>query len=116
MRPFTKVREGIEFGSRGVKLLGTDLKTSARLFSRAALGTTLRPREVQTVRRTGLDILTFIPFIIILIIPLTPVGHVLIFSFIQRYFPALFPSQFTVGMVEVEHALNPVLSLLDTNC
>jgi hypothetical protein len=50
---------------------------------------------VQTIRRTTLDIFTFVPFVIILIIPLTPVGHVLIFSFIQRYFPALFPSQFS---------------------
>ena len=50
---------------------------------------------MQTIRRTTLDIFTFVPFIIILIILLTPVGHVLIFSFIQRYFPALFPSQFS---------------------
>ena len=33
--------------------------------------------------------------IIILILPITPVGHVLVFSFIQQSFPALFPSQFT---------------------
>ena len=65
------------------------------LRARAVMGSTLRPREVQTIRRTTLDIFTFVPFIIILIIPLTPVGHVLIFSFIQRYFPALFPSQFS---------------------
>ena len=84
------------------------------------------------------DILSFVPFTIILIIPLTPVvsgcvrctwhgrllclfsstccayptypptpltppsspiplpqGHVLIFGFIQRYFPGFFPSQFS---------------------
>lgn len=29
------------------------------------------------------DLLTFVPFAIILIIPMTPVGHVLVFSFIQ---------------------------------
>jgi hypothetical protein len=81
--------------ARGVKMLGGDVSASARFFGRAATGSTLRPREVQTIRRTALDIFTFVPFIIILIIPLTPVGHVLIFSFIQRYFPALFPSQFS---------------------
>lgn len=26
---------------------------------------------------------------------MTPVGHVLVFGFIQRYFPEIFPSQFT---------------------
>jgi hypothetical protein len=35
------------------------------------------------MRRTGKDLLTLIPFTIILIIPLSPVGHVLVFSFIQ---------------------------------
>ena len=58
-------------------------------------GQTLKPREVQALRRTARDLLTFIPFAIILIAPLTPVGHVLIFSFIQKYFPGFFPSQFT---------------------
>merc|ERR1712070_272812 len=36
-----------------------------------------------------------VPFIIILLIPLSPLGHVLVFSFIQRFFPDFFPSQFT---------------------
>jgi hypothetical protein len=55
----------------------------------------LKPREVRTLRRTFKDILTFIPFIIILIIPLTPIGHVLVFGAIQRFFPDFFPSCFT---------------------
>lgn len=52
-------------------------------------------REVNAIRRTGKDLLTIIPFTIILIIPLTPVGHVLAFSFIQKFFPDFFPSFFT---------------------
>ena len=49
---------------------------------------------MQALRRTLKDLFVFVPFAIILIIPLTPVGHVLIFGFIQRYFPGFFPSQF----------------------
>ena len=41
------------------------------------------------MRRTGKDLLTLIPFTIILIIPLSPVGHVLVFSFIQVGRPSL---------------------------
>ena len=78
-----------------VKLLVTDLGNCGSLFGRALLGSTLQPREVETLRRTARDVLTFVPFIIILILPITPVGHVLVFSFIQQSFPALFPSQFT---------------------
>jgi hypothetical protein len=33
--------------------------------------------------------------VIILIIPLTPVGHVLVFGAIQRFYPDFFPSCFT---------------------
>lgn len=46
-------------------------------------------------RRTFKDVLTFIPFVIILLIPLSPVGHVLVFGAIQRFFPDFFPSCFT---------------------
>lgn len=89
-----KVNDGADFFVLGVKMLGSDLAYSARLFGRASLGNTLKPREVSALRRTLVDILTFIPFTIILIIPLTPLGHVLVFGFIQRYFPNFFPSQF----------------------
>ncbi len=59
------------------------------------IGGTLKPREVTALRRTARDLLTFIPFTIILIIPLTPLGHVLVYGFIQQYFPSFFPSCFT---------------------
>jgi hypothetical protein len=45
-------------------------------------------------RRTFKDFVTFIPVVIILIIPLSPVGHVLVFGAIQRVFPDFFPSCF----------------------
>ena len=41
------------------------------------------------------DLATSVPFIIILIIPLSPFGHILVFSAIQRFFPDFFPTCFT---------------------
>eukprot|EP00898_Chlorokybus_atmophyticus_P004446 jgi/Chlat1/5001/Chrsp32S04977 len=90
-----KVREGVNFYSRGLKLMSSDINYSTRLFWQAVTGTTLKPREVGALRRTVRDMLTLVPFSIILITPMTPVGHVLVFSFLQRYFPGFFPSQFT---------------------
>lgn len=58
----------------------------------------LFPYGLPTFRhpsRTFKDIITFIPFVIILIIPLSPIGHVLVFGAIQRFFPDFFPSCFT---------------------
>ena len=46
-------------------------------------------------RRTFKDTITFIPVVIILLIPLSPIGHVIVFGAIQRVFPDFFPSCFT---------------------
>ncbi len=34
-----KLQEGVEFGTRGVRLMGSDVAGAARMFWRAALGT-----------------------------------------------------------------------------
>ena len=90
-----KVVDGALFFVRGLRLLGSDVGSACGLFGRAAAGGSLRPREVAALRRTARDVATFVPFTAILITPLTPVGHVLVFSFLQRYFPGFFPSQFS---------------------
>lgn len=92
---FGKAKDAAAFLLRGIKLLGADITSSLRLFWRALRGSSLNRREVTSLRRTSRDLLTFVPFIAVLVTPLTPVGHVLVFSFLQRYFPGLFPSQFT---------------------
>ena len=81
--------------------MGSDLGAAGRVFMRAAMGGTLKPREVTALRRTARDMLSFVPFTIILLAPLTPVGHVLIFGFLQRYFPSFFPSQFSSRRQEI---------------
>ena len=90
-----KTKTGLLFYVKGVELLWNDLIYSLRLIGRALQGYTLQPREVRTLRRSFKDIITFIPFVIILLIPLTPIGHVLVFGAIQRVFPDFFPSCFT---------------------
>ena len=92
----SKLKEGLDFYGEGTKMLFSDILYAWRLVVKAALGGyTLQPREVNSMRRLAKDVLTLIPFTIILIIPLTPIGHVLVFSFIQRFFPDFFPSFYT---------------------
>eukprot|EP00536_Pseudo-nitzschia_multiseries_P000466 jgi/Psemu1/233610/estExt_Genewise1.C_60068 len=88
-------KTGIMFYVKGTRLFWSDVVFSVSLITRAAQGVTLKPREVRTIRRTFKDVITFIPVVIILIIPLSPVGHVLVFGAIQRFFPGFFPSCFT---------------------
>ena len=89
-----KIRNGLTFFGLGSRIFAQDVVYSTQLFWRAVLGSNLRPREAQTIRRTLRDLFTLIPFTIILIVPITPLGHILVFSFIQQYFPGFFPSAF----------------------
>jgi hypothetical protein len=48
-----KVAEGVGFMTRGLRLLSSDVGNAGRLFSKAALGGTLKPREVRAARGGG---------------------------------------------------------------
>ena len=75
---------------------------------RAARGRTLTPREVRAVRRTAKDVVMLAPFTALLLVPLSPLGHVLVFGFLQRVWPGFFPSAFTdgrQGMLEMYEGL-----------
>ena len=43
-----KIREGVGFFNRGVRLLGSDVSSAGRLFYRAGAGASLKPREVRS--------------------------------------------------------------------
>jgi len=92
---YKKSMNGAMFYVKGTRLFWNDVLYCASLIGRAVQGDTLKPREVRMIRRTFKDVITFIPVVIILILPLTPVGHVLIFGAIQRFSPGFFPSCFT---------------------
>jgi len=109
-----KAREGLAFYSRGTQLMGQDVQLMVNMLTRAVgQGYTLRPREVKLLRRIGKDVLVIIPFVIILLIPLSPLGHVLVFSFIQRFFPDFYPSQFTESRQNIMSMYSSITSPAD---
>jgi len=105
-----KFSEGLSFYSLGTQILFSDLQYCLKLFAKALTGDTLKAREVNSLRRTVKDVFTLVPVTIILIIPLTPVGHVLVFSFIQRFFPDFFPSCYTEKRLNLNRLYSEVLS------
>jgi len=97
-----KAMQGVKFYGRGVQLIAQDVQLAGNMLGRAVLqGYTLRAREVKLLRRILKDLVTLVPFVIILIIPLSPLGHVLVFSFIQRFFPDFLPSAFTESRQQI---------------
>uniref|UniRef100_A0A7S4WAF7 Letm1 RBD domain-containing protein n=1 Tax=Alexandrium monilatum TaxID=311494 RepID=A0A7S4WAF7_9DINO len=91
-----KVKRAVLFYGNGMRLLSHDLQHAVKLVLKMAfLNYTLQPREVQTCYRAAKDVFVLIPFLIILLIPLSPPGHVLVFSLIMKVYPDFFPSPFT---------------------
>ena len=64
----TQISRGWTFYVDGSRLLFNDVGFSASLVGRAFAGETLVPRDVRVLRRTVKDLLTTVPFIIILLI------------------------------------------------
>eukprot|EP01036_Dinobryon_divergens_P033785 gene33785-43656_t len=98
------VKETINKINEGTKVLVGDVQYAGVLLIRAIRGYT----EVNALRRTGKDLLVLVPFTIILIIPLSPVGHVLVFSFIQRYFPDFYPTCYSEKRLNLKRLFNEI--------
>jgi hypothetical protein len=103
-----RVRRGLAFYARGAQVICQDIRLAASLVLQAARGHTLTQREVRAVRRTAKDVVMLVPFTVLLLIPLSPLGHVMVFGFLQRVWPGFFPSAFTdgrQGMLDMYSAL-----------
>lgn len=103
-----RLRRGLAFYGRGFQILFQDLRLAGTLVARAARGHTLTQREARAVRRTAKDAVMLVPFTVLLLLPLSPLGHVLVFSFLQRVWPGFFPTAFTdsrQGMLELYSSL-----------
>lgn len=91
-----KIRRGVVFQASGVRLLSQDLQHALRLVLKVLfLKHALRRREANVCRRAVKDLLVLVPFLIILLIPLSPPGHMLVFSLILKVYPDFVPSPFT---------------------
>jgi hypothetical protein len=92
-----RLKRGVAFYARGAHFMSQDIRLAATLVLRAARGHTLTQREARAVRRTAKDVVMLVPFTVLLLVPLSPLGHVLVFGFLQRVWPGFFPSAFTDG-------------------
>lgn len=91
----TKFRSSLAFCSRGLQITGQDLWEVGQLVLRWVQGTKLEEGDGEKMRRTVQDVLMLVPYTIIMIVPLSPPGHVFAFSLLNRCFPGAIPSGFT---------------------
>jgi len=90
------------FCVRGLRITWGDISESAGLLVRAVSGCGLQQQEASLIKRTISDCFMLVPYGIIMIIPLSPPGHVFAFSLLNRVFPGAVPSGFTAQRQDID--------------
>ncbi|KAK9755284.1 hypothetical protein RND81_01G015200 [Saponaria officinalis] len=79
---------------QGTKLLAFDTAAATGLLRRALIGDELTNKEKKFLQRTLTDLASVVPIGILMLLPVTAVGHAAMLAAIQRYVPALIPSAY----------------------
>ncbi|XP_066326426.1 LETM1 domain-containing protein mdm28, mitochondrial-like [Miscanthus floridulus] len=78
------------------------------LLKRALIGDELTQKEKQALQRTLTDLASVVPIGILMLLPLTAVGHAAILAFIQRYVPSMIPSTYAPDRLDLLRQLEKV--------
>ncbi|XP_010486821.1 PREDICTED: uncharacterized protein LOC104764910 isoform X2 [Camelina sativa] len=89
-----KLRETTTDVWQGTQLLAIDSAAAIQLLRRSLIGDELTGKEKKALRRTMTDLASVIPIGILMLLPVTAVGHAAMLAGIQRYVPGLIPSTY----------------------
>jgi len=92
----------LRFCWRGLRIFAGDVVECTYLTARLLRGQGLNQRDIRTLKRTATDAVALVPYTIIMVIPLSPPGHVFAFSLLNRCFPAAVPSAFTTQRQDID--------------
>ncbi|XP_058088791.1 uncharacterized protein LOC131235589 isoform X3 [Magnolia sinica] len=93
---------------QGTQLLAIDVAAAAGLLRRALMGDELTEKEKKALQRTITDLASVVPIGILMLLPVTAVGHAAILAAIQRYVPALIPSAYAPERLDLLRQLEKV--------
>ncbi|KAK9734294.1 hypothetical protein RND81_04G129300 [Saponaria officinalis] len=79
---------------QGTQLLAIDTAAATGLLRRAIIGDELTDKEKKYLRRNFTDLASVVPIGVLMLLPVTAVGHAAMLAAIQRYVPALIPSTY----------------------
>ncbi|KAF3673747.1 hypothetical protein FXO37_06791 [Capsicum annuum] len=79
----------------GTELLFTDVSDALGLLIKKLKGRQLTKREREKMKRTLGDIATLVPITILMLIPVSAVGHAAMLAAIKKYVPSLIPSPYS---------------------
>ncbi|CAK9320190.1 unnamed protein product [Citrullus colocynthis] len=79
---------------QGTQLLAIDVAAAMGLLRRVLSGDELTGKEKKALRRTLTDLASVVPIGVLMLLPVTAVGHAAMLAAIQRYVPSLIPSTY----------------------
>ncbi|XP_024011508.1 uncharacterized protein LOC18018143 isoform X2 [Eutrema salsugineum] len=79
---------------QGTQLLAFDSAAAMELLRRSLIGDDLTEKEKKALRRTMTDLASVVPIGVLMLLPVTAVGHAAMLAAIQRYVPGLIPSTY----------------------
>ncbi|KAG7034483.1 LETM1 and EF-hand domain-containing protein anon-60Da, mitochondrial [Cucurbita argyrosperma subsp. argyrosperma] len=79
---------------QGTQLLAIDVAAAMGLLRRVLIGDELTGKEKNALRRTLTDLASVVPIGVLMLLPVTAVGHAAMLAAIQRYVPSLIPSTY----------------------
>ncbi|GMI91811.1 hypothetical protein HRI_002850400 [Hibiscus trionum] len=89
----------------GTQLLFVDITVSLELLAKQLQGQKVTAREKRKLKRTLNDIATLIPVTILMLLPVSAVGHAAMLAAINKYIPSLIPSPYTSERLDVAKQL-----------
>ncbi|KAJ0698196.1 hypothetical protein HanLR1_Chr10g0377451 [Helianthus annuus] len=79
----------------GTRLLFIDVRNAFGLLVKQLSGNKITNRERGKIKRTLNDIATLVPITILMLIPVSAVGHAAMLAAIKKYIPSLIPSPYS---------------------
>ncbi|XP_059645163.1 uncharacterized protein LOC132286792 [Cornus florida] len=85
----------------GSQLLFIDILDALGILMKQLQGHKVTERERKKIQRTVSDIATLIPVTILMLLPVSAIGHAAMFAAIKRYVPSLIPSPYSSERLDI---------------
>ncbi|KAI6696472.1 hypothetical protein NL676_016591 [Syzygium grande] len=93
-KSFDKLKETSRDVLQGTQLLAIDVAAAMVLLRRVIIGDELTEKEKKVLKRTLTDLASVVPIGVLMLLPVTAIGHAAMLAAIQRYVPSLIPSTY----------------------
>ncbi|XP_062168200.1 uncharacterized protein LOC133874321 isoform X2 [Alnus glutinosa] len=107
-KSFVKLKEASTDVWQGTQLLAIDVAASMVLLRRVLIGDELTEKEKKAFKRTMTDLASVVPIGVLMLLPVTAVGHAAMLAAIQRYVPAMIPSTYGSERLDLLRQLEKV--------